>query len=55
MSPNVRPSDECRRNGEPLDMGQRIGRCRFFLLNAVYSHVELAPLDDGRLVGRLNR
>jgi len=37
---NVRPSDECHRrlsgrhDGE-LDMGQRTGRCRFFLLNAV--------------------
>jgi len=35
MSLNVRPSDDCRRyfsdrhNGEPLDMGQRTGRCRF--------------------------
>ena len=60
MALNVRPSDECRRrlsgrrNGELLDMGQRTGRCRFSLLNAVYSGFEPA-LDDGRLVGRLNR
>ena len=60
MSLNVRPSDEClrrlsgRRNGELLDMGQRTGRCRFYLLNAVYSRFEPVPLDDGRLVGRLN-
>ena len=59
MSLNVRTSDEClrrvsgRRNGE-LDMGQRTGRCRFYLLNAVYSRFEPVPLDDGRLVGRLN-
>ena len=46
MSLNVRPSDECRRrlsgrrNGELLDMGQRTGCCRFYLLNAVYSRLE---------------
>ena len=46
MSLNVRPSDDCRRhlsdlrNGEPLDMGQRTGRCRLYLLNVVYSLVE---------------
>jgi len=61
MSLNVRPSDECLRrlsglrNGELLDMGQRTGRRRFYLLNAVYSLVEPVPLDDGRLVGRLKR
>jgi len=59
MSLDVRPSDDYRRhlsgrrNGEPLDMGQRTGRCRFFLLNAVYSGFEPA-LDDGRLTGRPN-
>ena len=53
MSPNVRPPGERRRrlsgrrNGEPLDMGQRTGRCRFYLLNAVYSHVE--PSKSGIL------
>ena len=42
MSLNVRPSDERlrrvsgRRDGELLDMDQRTGRCRFYLLNAVY-------------------
>ena len=42
VSLNVRPSDEClrrvsgRRDGELLDMGQRTGHCRFYLLNAVY-------------------
>jgi len=41
------PSSQC--NGELLDLGQRTGRCRFFLLNAVYSGFEPA-LDDGRLV-----
>ena len=41
MSLNVRPSDECRRrlsgrrDSELLYMGQRTGRCRFELLNAV--------------------
>jgi len=49
MSLNVRPSDDCQRHGELLDMGQRTGRCRFYLLNAVYSGFEPA-LDDGRLV-----
>jgi len=55
MSLNVRPSDDYRRhlsgrrNGEPLDMGQRTGRCRFFLLNAVH------PRFDGRPAGRLKR
>jgi len=38
-----------RCDGEPLDMGPRTGRCRFFLLNAVY------PRFDGRLAGRLKR
>ena len=59
MSLNVRPSDEyLRRLGDrrddELDMGQRAGRCRFFLVNAVYSLVEPVPLNDGRLEGRLN-
>ena len=59
MSLNVRPSDERlrrvsgRRDGE-LDIGQRAGRCRFYLANAVHSRFESAPLDDGRLEGRLN-
>jgi len=57
MSLNVRPSDDCRRhlsgrrNGELLDMGQRTGRCRFYLLNAVYSLVEPVPLDDSTTAG----
>ena len=52
MSLNVRPYDECRRrlsgrrNGELLDMGQRTGRCRFYLLNAVCSRFELVPRDE---------
>ena len=43
VSLNVRPSDEClrrlsgRRDGE-LDLGQRTGRCRFYLLNAVHGN-----------------
>jgi len=36
-------------------MGQRTGRCRFYLLNAVYSLVEAIPFDDGRPAGRLKR
>jgi len=61
MSLNVRPSDACHRrlsgrgDGELLDMGQRTGRCRFYLANAVHLRFESAPLDDGRLVGRLKR
>jgi len=53
MSLNVRPSDEYRRhlsgrrNGELLDMGPRTGRCRLYLLNAVYSLVE--PSKSGIL------
>jgi len=42
-------SPSSQRNGELLDLDQRTGRCRFFLLNAVYSGFEPA-LDDGRLV-----
>jgi len=44
-----------RHVGELLDMGQRTGRCRFYLLNAVYSVVKPAPPDDGRPAGRLTR
>jgi len=57
MSLNVRPYSfrlrrvSGRRDGELLDMGPRTGRCRLYLLNAVYSHFEPVPLDDGRIPG----